>query len=160
LNDDYGGVWMLGRVCFWCAGCRVGDFEMPTSLRDVLFQLDQMRRDTGRRENSRFDNVPATVFFRLVYDALFGGTGLSDSAIAEQEQWGRHNILPSVDVFDGWKAFLLENGETGRIVFSAKPYEEIHEALVEVGLVDTVLDEGRHFLWEIYDREAEEGSQT
>lgn len=75
---------------------------------------------------------------------------------AEQEQWARHNILPSVDVFDGWKAFLLENGEMGRIVFSAKPYEEVHEAIVGAGLVDAVLDEGRRLLWEIYDREAEE----
>lgn len=63
LNSDYGGVWMFGRICFWCAGCRVGDPEMATSLRDVLFQLDQMRRDVGRRRNSRFTSMPATDVF-------------------------------------------------------------------------------------------------
>jgi hypothetical protein len=44
LNVNYGGVWMFGRFCYWCGGRRVGDYEMSTSLRDVLFQLEQIAK--------------------------------------------------------------------------------------------------------------------
>jgi hypothetical protein len=53
LNENYGGVWMFGRFCYWCGGQRVGDYEMSTSLRDVLFQLDQIAK-YKLRANRRF----------------------------------------------------------------------------------------------------------
>lgn len=56
LDRDCGGVWMFGRFFYWCGGQRVGNDE-STSLRDVLFQLEQMEWATGRRFSTRFGEI-------------------------------------------------------------------------------------------------------
>lgn len=45
LAEVSGGAWMFGHFRYWCGGQEVGDFNVDTSLCDVLFMLEQMRRD-------------------------------------------------------------------------------------------------------------------
>jgi len=51
LDLRYGGVWLYGAFCYWIADERVGDFEAGTSLRDALFQIEQVLKGRGRRDN-------------------------------------------------------------------------------------------------------------
>src|SRR5215470_5140722 len=76
LNENYSGLWMFGRFCYWCGGERVGDYELGTSLRDVLFQLEQIAKhkfqlgEIGKYKrlsaSRRFSTMSATQVFRLL----------------------------------------------------------------------------------------------
>jgi hypothetical protein len=156
LDADHGGVWMFGRFCYWCGGTRVGDFELGTSLRDVLFQLEGLARDRRLRASRRFSTMPATNVFRLINGALFGAADLNNASVAEEEQWARHNIFPPVDVFDSWKGFLIEDEQTGRLIVAHAPYLDVTELSLKAGEVDAVLDAVRNALNEIYERELSE----
>ncbi|TGV31306.1 hypothetical protein EN829_033405 [Mesorhizobium sp. M00.F.Ca.ET.186.01.1.1] len=56
LDKDYGGVWLFGRFCYWIANEQIGEYEMGTSLRDVLFSLDTIKNDTGNRVSKALFN--------------------------------------------------------------------------------------------------------
>jgi immunity protein 42 of polymorphic toxin system len=147
---------MFGRFCYWCGGRRVGDFELGTSLRDVLFQLEYLMRDRHLRASRRFSTMPATDVFRLLHGAQFGAAELNNASVAEEEQWARHNIAPSVDVFDSWNGFLIEGEQTARFIFARKPHLEVAELSLKAGEVDAVLDGARKALDDIYEHELNE----
>jgi Immunity protein 42 len=146
LNENHRGAWMFGRFCYWCAGRRAGDYELGTSLRDVLFRLDELARDESARGNRRFSVIPASEVFRLLDGALFGASDLNNATMAEEEQWARHIIFPPVDIFDRWKGFLVEEQQIARLIFATDPYEEVSELLLEPGEVDSVLNAARKAL--------------
>jgi hypothetical protein len=152
LNENHGGEWMFGRFCYWCGGRRVGDYELGTSLRDVLFQLEQLARDRGLRASRRFRTMSAIDVFRLLNAALFGAADLNNARVAEEEQWTRHAIFPPVDVFDSWKGFLAEDEEAARLIFAHDPYLDVTELPLKSGEVDAVLDLARNALSEIHER--------
>lgn len=154
LDDNHGGEWMFGRFCYWCGGRQIGDYELGTSLRDILFQLDQLARNKHLRINPRFKKMPAMDVFRLLDGVLFGTVELNNSRVAEEEQWARHNIFPPVDIFDCWKGFLLEDEQTARLILANDPYLEIVELLLKRGEVDAVLDMARNALNDIYEHES------
>jgi hypothetical protein len=144
---------MFGHICYWCGGDRIGDFDLITSLRDVLVELDSLRWATGKRANERFGQMAASDVFRRIDRALFGSEGSDDYETAEEEQWARHRILPSVDSFDSWKAYLVQDHNRARVVFSSSPFERVVEVILEPGEVDAVLEEARMRLDEIYEQE-------
>jgi hypothetical protein len=139
LDEDYGGEWLFGRFCYWCSGARIGDFELGTSLRDILFQLERIAGDAGRRTNLRFRGMRTDQVFNLLNAALFGREEPTQSGIANEEQWARHAILPSVDVFDEWKGFLVEEDTSARLITTFQRSGRIEEMLLKTGEVDHVL---------------------
>jgi hypothetical protein len=141
LDNDHGGEWLFGRFCYWCGGTRIGDFELGTSLRDVLFQLERIAGDAGRRANPRFRGMPADQVFNLLNAALYDPGPTTQFEIANEEQWARHTILPPVDVFDGWKGFLVEEDSSARLITTCLRDGTIEEVLLKVGQVDHVLKE-------------------
>ena len=153
LTDNHGGEWIFGRFCYWCAGRRVGDYELGVSLRDVLFQLDQLARDRGKRSSERFSSMPPNNVFRILDGALFGASDVDNAEVAEEDQWARHNIFPPVDVFDSWKGFLVEGEQTARLIFACTPYDDVCELALQPGEVDGVLDAVRKALDEIHEDE-------
>jgi hypothetical protein len=156
LNASHGDEWMFGRFCYWCGGRRVGDYELGTSLRDVLFQLEHLARDRSLWASRRFNYMSAIDVFRLLNAALFGAAELNNASVAEEEQWYRHNVFPPVDVFDCWKGFLLEDQQTARLIFARKPYLNVIELSLRAGEVDAVLDVARKALGDIYEHELSE----
>lgn len=160
FDDDIYGAWMFGDICYWCAGLRVGDYGIGTSLRDVLFQLDGVAQYSHQRENPRFQGVAAAGLLQLLNWALysFGPETREHSShvpnhAPEDEQWLRHLIYPRVDIFDNWRVFLVENAQVARLVFSKYPYDEVGEVILKIGEVDSVLDEVRSVLNEVHERE-------
>jgi hypothetical protein len=154
LDMSFGGEWMFGRFCYWCGGQAVGDYGLGTSLRDVLFGLDQILKYADRRAATRFEGMSAPDVFRTLYAAFFGPEESSaDSAVINEEEWARHAIVPAVDVFDHWKGFLVENGVTGRLVVGHLPTDRIHETVLRSGECDEVLRLAQRHLDEIHERE-------
>jgi len=150
LDNEYGGEWLFGRVCFRIAGERVGDFLLGTSLRDFLFQIEQGRRDHGRRRSRRFESMAAREVVGLLEGALFGGLDTDLEDVAMEEQWARHRITPELDVFDGWRVYLVETEAIGRLLYGEAERREIHEFTVLPGECDKVLDEACLEIGEIY----------
>src|SRR5262249_14258479 len=153
LAPDYGGEWMFGRFCYWCGDRRLGDYELGTSLRDVLFQLERVVGDAGRRTNARFDTISATEAFHILDDALFGSTESKYFDVADEEQWARHNILPPVDVFNNCKAYVIDEAGVARVIYASDPYEEVQQFRVNSEEVDSALVAARNSLSEIYEQE-------
>ena len=153
LSSHYGGVWMNGCCRYWCGAKEVGDYAIVTSLRDALFSFDEMRRDVDDRKNPRLWAMPPTDMFKLVDGGLFGSRDVAPVELAEQEQWARHNIKPSVESFDRSKIYLVENETSGRIVYSLSPYVEIIVVQIGAGEVDAALESVRASLAQIYERE-------
>ena len=139
LASDPGGPWMFGRLRFWCGGLPVGDFERGTSLRDALFQLETVERYWRQRQRGRFAGMPAVQVFRLLDAALYGRCDIDNQMLAEQEEWARFNVLPDLDIFEGWKVFLLETPTAGCLILSPAPYDAVSEIVVAPGEVDSVL---------------------
>lgn len=157
LKPQYGGVWMWGHLRYWCVGTELGDFRIDTSLRDALFELDGMRWAVGKHESERFQKMPALEMIRQLHAGLFpflyGEHGLVPPGLPEEEQWARHKIAPCVDVFDGWRVFLVESDHTGRIVYARRPFTEASSVEVSRGEVDEVLMRARQEMDAVYERE-------
>jgi hypothetical protein len=159
LDDEHGGAWLFGRFCYWCGGSRVGDFDLGTSLRDVLSGLDGMRWAKGQRANDRFNDMPSEEVFRTLDSALFGHGNPDLGTLPEDEQWARHLVGLSVDVMDDWKVYVVADERVARILFSRNPFRDVHVVAVAPGEVDAVLEEGRLALDALYERELTAGGK-
>ena len=153
LDDAPGGEWMFGRICYFCDRNQLGDYVLGTSLRDVLFQLERIHCDAGRRSNPRLFAMPTEPLFRLLDSSLFGDQARSGDDRADEEQWARHSILPEVDVFETWKAFLVEDEESARLIVAQLHTDKIVELRLRHGEVDAVLGDVIRELKRIYARE-------
>ncbi|BBU62441.1 hypothetical protein MSC49_23760 [Methylosinus sp. C49] len=155
LDENHGGVWMYGSFCYWCGGRRVGDYELGASLRDVLFQLEQLAKYYERlRANPRFDSMSASAVFHTLHTAFYGETDDDTFALAAEEQWRRHEVIPNVDVFDNWKGFLVESERAARLIFARAPHVEVTELALNSGEFDSILDAAISALGKIYEHEA------
>ena len=155
LNENHGGAWMFGRFCYWIGGRQVGEYDLGTSLRDVLFQLElAVARNKGLRSSRRFNARSAVDVFRLLHAALFGAADLNNAEVAVEEQWARHDIVPPVDVFDSWKCFLVEDEQTSRLFFARQPYLEVTEIELTPGEVDAVLKQAVKALDNIHEHQS------
>lgn len=139
LDPVHGGEWLLGRFCYWCGGVRVGDYELGTSLRDVLFQLERIHSEAGRRANPRFADLPAEQVHALLSAALFGPGAPADPGVVDDEQWARHLVFPAVDVFDAWRAYLVQANDRDRLIAAHLPSARVSEVVLRPGEVDEVL---------------------
>lgn len=107
LNSDFGGAWLFGRFCYWIAGNQVGDYELGTSLRDVFLNLKWIAHDCGNRRGDRLCQWPPEELFELLDRSLYGIDELAPD-VWLPESPARFDIRPPVDVFDGWKIYLVE----------------------------------------------------
>jgi hypothetical protein len=107
LNSDPGGAWLFGRFCYWIDGKQVGNYELGTSLRDVLFNLKWIAHDYGNRRDNRLCLSPPEELFELLDRSLYGVEKLPPN-VSVPECPARFDVRPPVDVFDGWKVYLVE----------------------------------------------------
>lgn len=107
LNSDPGGAWLFGRICYWIGGEQVGDYEQGTSLRDVFFNLKWIVHDCGNRRGDRLCHRRPEELFELLDQSLYGVEELPPT-LWLPESPARFDIRPPVDIFDGWKLYLVE----------------------------------------------------
>jgi hypothetical protein len=143
LDEQFGGEWLFGRVGYVIAGTSVGDYELGTSLRDVLLQMHLILSDAGKRRAERFIGLPKDELFNLVWNVLYGDktTGMEDIAI--DECWAKHNITLPVDVFDHVRVFQFDEGSTSRILWRPVSDGECvtREHSVPIGYTERVFEE-------------------
>jgi hypothetical protein len=111
VDVNAGGAWLFGKFCYWVGGTMLGDYQLGTSLRDVLFLMTQLVGDCGNRF-STMCHMGADEVFNALNESLYGDREIVDLA-------GRFDVLIPVDVFDEVKVFLLDcEGRDSRLLYS------------------------------------------
>ncbi|WP_028543599.1 Imm42 family immunity protein [Paenibacillus taiwanensis] len=139
LDQEHGGIWLFGKMCYWIRGRRIGNYELGTSLRDVLFSMDTLVQDNGNRKHIELFGLNRSDLFLRLDGALFGYETSKYDDKAVLETWARFNIVLPVDIFDGWKIYLVDNMEVSRILFKNINEMEIQEEEFGIGLFDEVI---------------------
>jgi Immunity protein 42 len=149
LNSNYGGSWLFGKFCYWISDIQIGDYELGTSLRDILMFLRQIVDDNGKRKKTEFSNLSGENLYKRVDNALYG-IGSEYTKISEQECWACFQISPAVDVFDQWKVYLIEDEMSQRILYS-DPHGSISEIYLALNTFEKTILDVYNKLYEIYE---------
>ncbi|MGL6337913.1 MAG: Imm42 family immunity protein [Waterburya sp.] len=151
LDQDYGGLWLFGKFCYWIGGVKVGDYELGTSLRDVLTVLRSVVRDNNNREHQSLFDLSAEELYQRLNSAMYEDNSEYER-IAQEECWARFQIDIPVDIFDNWKVFLVERSSKARIVYS---YSEgnVVEVQFPSGVFDQAITDAFNTLFDIYEME-------
>jgi hypothetical protein len=143
LDLDPCGSLLLGKVCFWVGDVKIGDYDLGTSLSDVLVNLQHPVGDSGNRHSQRFCCMASSEAFCLIQEGLFESS-LSLSGLSEDERWARFDVSLPVDVFDGYRMYLFDCSENSRLLIGHRPpnrerYEFVQEQRLEKGEFDVVI---------------------
>jgi hypothetical protein len=152
LDEEHGAEWLFGMVCFWIGGESVGAFDLGTSLRDFLFQIEGGRRDHGRRKNRRFDSMPAHLVMETLDAAFFGPSNPQLEEISVEEEWARHQLNPGIDAFDNWRIYLVESEDAARLLYRFNA-GETKEFILAPGECDMVLEDTCQEIGALYSNE-------
>ena len=126
LNPDDGGEWLFGKLCYWIDGTRVGDYELGTSLRDVLFQMKYIVHYRGRRSGRGLCHLDRKECFDIIDSILYGDDNHIGSIDIPDEVLKFNAKIP-VDVFDDWKIFCIECEENLTILYKKNNSKNIKE---------------------------------
>lgn len=158
LNNDYGGVWMFGKMCLWIKEMQVGDYEMGVSLRDILILIESIVSDNENRVNKDLFELSAGELFIKLNDALYGDSSQFEE-IALEETWARFNVNFTIDIFNNWKMFLVENQDKARLVFKNLCEDAhnggVHQIELKKGEFDEVIYKAYEEMGRIFDIENE-----
>jgi immunity protein 42 of polymorphic toxin system len=159
LDQEYGGAWLYGKVCYWIDGIQVGDYQLGTSLRDVLFQMKWIISDCGNRAGGTLCTLPPGEAFSRLDEELFG---TNEGELDEQSQLldtaARFDITIPVDVFDQWKAYLIECNDYAIILFKNTSDADTKVAQIAIGEFDSVIQEFYDYLNGLYSKETTDPS--
>lgn len=118
LNSEAGGEWMFGKFCYWANNEMLGYYDIGTSLRDVLFQIQYVIKCCGNRYFTDC-SISATELFNYMNKCIYGDGGAYDECKLVEVP-ARFEITFPIDIFDcGVKAFLFDClHDSSRIIYS------------------------------------------
>jgi len=151
LDENYGGSWLFGKFCYWIGGELVGDYQLGTSLRDVVTALRTVVRDNGNRENPSLFKLTAEELYRRLDSALYKENSKYES-LAQEECWARFQIHLPVDIFDFWKVYLVDSPPVARIVYSFSEGSVV-EVNLPAGIFDQAITDVFNALFDVYEAE-------
>jgi hypothetical protein len=137
LDESHGNAWMLGRICYWINGSQIGDYDLGTSLRDVLFQLKYLVSDSGNRQGNSLCSLSPEEAFHSLDGALYGKPDKSIAALPDTPS--RFDIGLQVDVFDHWKIFLIDCSSCSLVLYKRLDQANVSFASIPKGEFDTVI---------------------
>jgi len=159
LDELYEGVWLYGKFSYWINGCQVGDYNLGTSLRDVLFQMKWIVFDCGSRDGGILCKYSPQKVFSWLDGVLYGSTDCDiGSEVELPDTPARFDIKISVDIFDEWKIYLIECCDNATILFKSTNDSDIRVVSIVVGIFDSVIKDAYNYLNELYEREVAKSS--
>ena len=150
LNENYEGVWLLGKFCYWVQDERIGEYDLGTSLRDVLFQIEGIVRFNNKRDGGRFIHSSAQEVYEMLNAALYGN---GDSQIAIEEQWARFDICPLMDIYNDWKIYLVEHSLQTRIIYQNIMQQKVSEKILKPNEFENAIRKTYEAINEMYEKE-------
>lgn len=146
LAEEPGGAWLFGHFCYWIEGVRVGDYDLSTSLRDVLSGMKWIARDRGRRDGGRLCEISTDEMFARLDEAIYGEGG------DQPEEPARFEITVPVEVFNGWKVFLVECGAEALVLCKWLPAGDLRVSSLRPGVFDEAFDAAYRYLDGLHER--------
>jgi hypothetical protein len=138
LDKNHGGLWMFGKVCYWVNNIQIGDYELGTSLRDVLFAMKYLVHDCGNREGLILCELsPEEVFFQL-NESIYGDVENINANLPDTP--ARFNITLPIDVFSRWKIYLIDCSYLSTIIFKNDIEKSVQCFQVKKGEFDDVIN--------------------
>lgn len=116
LDANHGGAWLFGKVCYVVANHVYGDYQLGTSLRDVLTIMRQIVLDGHTRQNEDFEPLTCDEAFQRFTKTLYGpnNTGLETRAV--EEAWAKHDVTLGLDVFQGYRILQFDAHDKTRLI--------------------------------------------
>lgn len=115
LDEAHGGAWLFGRVCFWIDDAQVGDYQLGTSLRDLIPSMRRIVTDAGHR----LINTAVSDDEAIDYIWRFSEGGFEDyDELGRQlgvDMPAKLLIVMGVDVFDSWVICLFDRTNYSKI---------------------------------------------
>jgi Immunity protein 42 len=139
-----GHKWLLGHVYFWANGVAIGDRYKVGSLTAAAHSMAQLLRYRGRRTASELMDKSSSEIFHLIDHALFVDDGRPDGQV--EADWQRYSVYiakpTGLGIFDGWKAYLIEDERHGRYIWreTRRRGSAIHEAVLKAGEFDDAVE--------------------
>lgn len=152
LENNHGKEWLFGKICYWINGKRIGGYGLGTSLRDVLFQTTYVLHYCGDRSGKGLCKLSNKKCFNVIEDALYNDGKDIENISDVPDEILKFNVSIPVDVFDGWRIFLVECDNKAKIM-----YREINNEIcffeLEVGEFDRSITKFYRSLDSRYERE-------
>lgn len=152
LDSDYGNLWLYGRFCYWINKSQVGDYDLGTSLRDVLFNMKWILSDRGKRNSGRLCTLSPQEAFLLLDSSLYG-TDLNAKESSFVDLPARFEVKPAVDVFDNWKVYLIECRDSDLMLYRNCNESNVQFFSTPVGVFDGVILEVYDHLENLYENQ-------
>jgi hypothetical protein len=135
--------WVYGHFCFWAKSNRVGNADEICTLNDAVIPIRNLTKNRGKRFFPELMLQSSTVIFETINRALYVDDDRSDEQV--KSDWEKYSVCIAtpigLDVFDGVKAFLIEDGRQGRFVWKETTSEgEIQESKLRRGEFDDALE--------------------
>lgn len=135
--------WLFGTLCVWADGHRIGRHDEECAMTVALTAFPGFLRHGGNRVDSELMAMPAEQIFSTIHAALYeDDKDRSDQEVAElSRKYSRFEALPNgLDVFDGWRGYLVEDRLAARLIWQAGSDKIVHEAHIGAGEYDRVID--------------------
>ena len=154
LDENYGGAWLFGKICYWIKGVQVGDYDLGTSLRDTFHSLKWIVYDCGNRAGEGLCKLSPEEIFFILADVPYENNGsIINSNFQIPDTLPRFDISIGVDVFDKWKIYLIECETEAKVIFKTIDQAEINIAVIPIGVFDSAVKNYYNYLDEIYEKE-------
>ncbi|MEX3959233.1 MULTISPECIES: Imm42 family immunity protein [Trinickia] len=151
IDDNCGGAWLFGHICYWVAGNVVGDYDAGTSLRDVLFQMKYIAGDRGRRNCPALMQLSERKAFEMISAALNETSDELYDFVTPDFMPASLDVRIPVDVFDSWKIFLVESSEAAKLLCFNMETSSLTSAILSLHEFDTVFANAYEYLDLIYE---------
>ncbi len=158
LDENQEGTWLFGKFCYWIDGSQVGNYDLGTSLRDVLFQMKYVVSDCGNRHGEALCKLPPVEAFYRLDAALYEGSVALEFplvGIPLPDTPARFEIKISVDVFDQWKIYILECEDRATILYKKLDDTDVMVSEIDIGIFDNVIKKVQIDLTVLYDANQE-----
>jgi hypothetical protein len=135
---------LIGRLCYQVSRDRVGDYDHLCDLNSAVGGFVELSKGKGHRYDRTLMSQEAEIAFSEINRHLFIDYGQSDQEA--QEDWKRFRRFIAkpigLDLFDGWKCFLVEDERRGRFLWKdlrqgGNP--PVRECVLSAGEFDSVL---------------------
>lgn len=154
LDEDYVGAWLFGQFCYWINGVQVGDYQLVVSLRDVLSGMKWIVYDCGNRKGGVLCKHRPEEVFSILDKSLYGSEefeAANDHQLPDTP--ARFEITVPVEVFNQWKAFLIECGDRASVLLKYAGDEGVKISTLPIGAFDNVIKEVYDYLDKLHERE-------
>lgn len=127
--------------CVFAIGDGVlGEPEALNDVTGIAAAVDVLLRHEGNRVSDELFAMPLERLFRHLEIGVFVYADPGLDGGSDWQRYLRFVALPrEVAAFRGWSAFLIENGQLGRLVWREPGRAALQQAFVELGALDAAL---------------------